>query len=179
MLRSLAAGFVLAALAGSALAGVQPALARWGAPEKDPVLARLELSAKQKTGLAGVFKAYMTRRAEIEKRYEKVRMAMLRRQMYKDLMECDTEYAAKFRALLAAAQRMKLAAGDAVVAKCAAEVEKARQELAEAVELQRSDIKKYAALKARVDKRVDQLQAERDKQLDARVGKLPAAGKKG
>ena len=137
------------------------------------------VSSRQKTGLAKAYKAYMAARAEIEKKYEKVRMVMLRRQMYKDLMECDTEHKAKFRALLSAAQRGKLDIGDAIAEKCAAEVEKARQELADKIELQRSDIKKYAALKARVDKRVARLEAERDRQLDARVGKLPAAGKKG
>ena len=179
MLKGLIAGLVLAASAGGALGGTAPALARWGAPGNDPVLARLELSARQKPGLAKVFRAYMARRAEIEKRYEKVRMAMLRRQMYKDLMVCDTEHKTKFRALLTAAQRGKLDTGDAIVEKCAAEVEKARLELADKIELQRSDIKKYAALKARVDKRIAQLEAARDKQLDARVGKLPAAGKKG
>jgi len=179
MLSRLSFTLAIAALVAGGLARgaePEPGLKRWDEPGKDPVLARLKTGKEQKAKIAEVYKAYTARRGQIREKYAQVRMAMLRRGMYRDFSECDTKFLKKFKAALTADQRRRYDAGVKIEEDCEEKVDQVRDELAKLEPRRKGDPKGYARLKTRCEKLIAALEADRLKKLDRQVGELP--GKK-
>jgi hypothetical protein len=141
---------------------LKPGLCAWDPAEKDPVIVRLGLKPEQKTKIAALYKEYLAKRGEIKEKYREVRMAMLRRGMYRDFSELDTKYRPKFEALLNPAQKTKLTAGRAVVEKYEVEASKTRDVL---------DRETIAEKRGVLEKRLKALSEAMKGELDRRVGK--------
>jgi hypothetical protein len=153
--------------------------ARWAAPEKDPILCRLKVTAKQKRKLLDLHASYAKQKAAVIEKYKDVRMAMARRGMYREIMQLEAGAETEFPKVLTADQRRRMKAGEAVIANCRTRVEKIQAELDKRAAWARSNPSGYAEFKKRCGTAIKNWEADRDRKLDQYVGKKPKAGSAG
>ena len=154
-------------------------LVSWDPFDRDPVVVRLGLSEAQKTRIAEVYKEYLAERAKVVEKYRTVRMAQLRRQMWKDLAELNARYKVKIEEILDEGQKVKLVAGTGIVELYRAKIAAAREEINSNGLMAKRDPEKFAKLKSRAEARIKSFGQAMTRDLDAKVGRLRTGSLKG
>lgn len=179
VLMSLAVLALCAAAVAAAERGRRPQPGRAGAavpdPKTDPVLTRLGLTAEQTEAIAKLCAEAKAKIAELPKADPKPKAAEVKAKTAAILEELKKA----IREALSAEQQAKYDAAMQLVADCEAKCKSAMDERAKAVKAAKGDKAVAAEAGSKCQEAIKALQAELEKALDEKVGKVGAAGEAG